>query len=180
MSNSSFTNIIEKIFKQNGGWSRIKGELSVYYWPRVAGPEIAGKVEAVRYYNGFLYLQTENPALAHQVSLFSLDIVKRFHRVLGKGVVKGIKVRIGPVALKQRRISLPKKDFPLTEGEQKMVHDCAARLKDPDLAENFSKLIKAFYQNQKHVLAEGGHRCSNCQTVISEEYLYCPSCQIKL
>ena len=180
MSNSSFTNIIEGIFRQNGGWSRLKGELSVYYWPRIAGPEIAGKVEAIRYYNGFLYLQTENPALAHQVSLFSSDIIKRFQKVLGKGVIKGIKIKIGPVKLEQRRSSLPKKEYPLTEGEQTLIHECAANIKDPDLAEHFLKLIQAFYQNQKQVLAEGGHRCSNCQTVIAGEYLYCPSCQIKL
>lgn len=180
MSNSSFTNIIERIFRQNGGWSRLKGELSVYYWPRVAGPEIAGKVKALRYYNGFLYLQTENPALAHQVSLFSLDIVKRFQRVLGKGVVKGIKIKIGPVAMAQKENSVPKIDHPITAEEQKLINECTDKLKDPDLAEHFSKLIQAFYQNQKQVLAEGGHRCSNCQTVISGEYLYCPSCQIKL
>lgn len=180
MSNSSFTNIIEGIFRQNRGWSRLKGELSVYYWPRVAGPEIAGKVEAIRYYNGFLYLQTENPALAHQVSLFSPDIVKRFQKVLGKGVIKGIKIKIGPVKLEQRRSPLLKKEYPLTEGEQKLIHECAAEIKDPDLAEQFLKLIQAFYQNQKQVLAEGGHRCSNCQTVIAGDYLYCPSCQIKL
>ncbi|MGE5605607.1 MAG: DciA family protein [Bacteroidota bacterium] len=180
MLNSSFNNIIERIFRQNGGWFRLKGELSVYYWPRVAGPEIAGKVKAIRYYNGFLYLQTENPALAHQVSLFSLEIVKRFQKVLGKGVIKGIKIKIGPVALEQREHALPKKDYPLTEREEKLIHDCADKLEDPDLAEHFSKLIQAFYQNQKQVLAEGGHRCSSCQTVISGEYLYCPSCQIKL
>ena len=172
MSNSSFTNIIEKIFRQNGGWSRLKGELSVYYWPRVVGPEIAGRVEAIRYYNGILYLQTENPALAHQVSLFALDIIKRFQRVLGRGVVKGIKIKIGPVAIEPTEDPLPKKEYPLSEGEQKLIRECAEQLKDFDLAARFSNLIQAFYRNQKQVLAKGGHRCTNCQTVISREYLY--------
>ncbi len=180
MSNSSFTNVIERIFRQNGGWSRLKGGLSVYYWPRVAGPEIASKVQAIRFYNGILYLQTENPALAHQVSLFSPDIVKRFQRVLGKGIIKGIKIRIGPVKLGRIRQPFPKTDYPLTEGEQRLINDCVEKLNDPDLAAHFSKLIKVFYQKQKQILAEGGHRCSNCQTAISEEYLYCPSCQTKL
>ncbi len=180
MSSSSFTNIIERIFRQNGGWSRLKGELSVYYWSRVAGPEIAGKVEAVRYYNGFLYLQTENPALAHQVSLFTTDIVKRYQRVLGKGIIKGIKVKIGPVSLQKKGALSPKEDYQLSEGEKKIIKECSNTLNDPDLAEQFSKLIQAFYLNQKQVLAEGGHRCSNCQTVIIGEYLYCPCCQLKL
>lgn len=180
MSSSSFTNIIERIFRQNGGWSRLKGELSVYYWPRVAGPEIADKVEAVRFGNGFLYLQTENPALAHQVYLFTADIVKRYQKILGKGIIKGIKVKIGPVSFGKKEKTASKIDYQLSEGEIKLIKDCSYQLTDPDLADRFSKLIQAFYINQKRVLADGGHRCSNCQTVISGEYLNCPSCQIKL
>lgn len=179
MSNESFTHIIEKIFRQNGGWSRLKGELSVYYWPRVAGAEIAGRVEAIRFRNGFLYLQTENPALAHQVTLFSPEIIKRFQKVLGKNIIKGIKVKIGPVSSKNQLHS-PKKTYSLTEDEQKLIAECANTLKDPDVAEHLSNLIKAFYNNQKQVLDEGGHRCSNCQTVISGEYEYCPCCQLKV
>jgi len=180
MSSDRFTNIIEKLFRQNGGWSRLKGELSVYYWPRVAGSEIAGKVEAIRYRNGFLYLQTENPALAHQVSLFSMDIVKRFHKLLGKNIVKGIKIKIGPISLPKKQKIVRKNDYPLTEAEKGLIKDCSSTLNDPDLAGNFSKLIQAFYQNQNQILADGGHRCPNCQAVISEEYLYCPCCQIKI
>lgn len=180
MPSDSFTHIIEKLFRKNGGWSRLKGELSVYYWPRVAGSEIAGKVEAIRYRNGFLYLQTENPALAHQVSLFSTDIIKRFQKLLGKNVIKGIKIKIGSVSLQKKQKIARKTDYPLTEAEKGIIKDCSSTLDDPNLAENFSKLIQAFYQNQKQILAEGGHRCPNCQTVISEEYLYCPCCQIKI
>lgn len=180
MSSSSFNYIIERIFRQNGGWSRLKGELSVYYWPRVAGPEIAGKVEAIRFYNGLLYLQTENPALAHQVSLFTIEIIKRYQKVLGKGIIKGIKIKIGPVSIKKKEKLTPKEDYQLTECEIKLIKDCSNTLQDTDLADRFSKLILAFYINQKQVLADGGHRCSNCQTVITGEYLYCPCCQIKL
>ncbi len=180
MPSDSFTNIIEKLFRQNGGWLRLKGELSVYYWPRVAGEEIAGKVEAIRYRNGFLYLQTENPALAHQISLFSTDIIKRFQKLLGKNIIKGIKVKIGPVSLEKKQKITKKNDYLLTEAERELINECSKTVCDPDLGGNFSKLIQAFYQNQKKVLAEGGHHCPNCQTVISEEYLYCPCCQIKI
>lgn len=180
MASDNFNHIIEKIFRQNGGWTRLKGELSVYYWPRVAGAEIAGRVEALKFRNGFLYLQTENPALAHQVSLFSQEIIKRFQKVLGRNIIKGIKIKIGPVSLKKKQLSFNKKNYPLTEDEKKLINECADTLKDSDVAEQFSKLIQAFYQNQKQVLAEGGHRCSNCQTVIDGKYLYCPCCQLKI
>jgi hypothetical protein len=172
--------IIEKIFRQNGSWSRLKGELSVYYWPRVAGNEIASKVEAVRYRNGFLYLQTENPVLAHQVSLLSVEIVKRFQKILGKNIIKGIKVKIGTVSLSKTRIIPRKVNYSLTEAEKGMIENCSTPLQDPGLAGTFSKLIYSFYINQKKVLDEGGHRCQNCQTVITGDYRYCPCCQMKL
>lgn len=180
MSNESFTNIIQKIFKQNGCWSRLKGELSVYYWPRIAGTEIAAKVEAVRYRNGILYLQTDNPALAHQVYLLSEDILKKFQRVLGKNIVKGIKVKIGSILIQKKpKISI-NVDYSLTEDEKILIDDCSKTLQDPDLAGIFTKVVQSFYRNQKQVLDEGGHRCKNCQTVISGDYLYCPCCQIKI
>lgn len=180
MSVISFISIIEKIFRQNGCWSRLKGELSVYYWPRVAGTEIAAKVEAVRYRSGFLYLQTENPALAHQVSLLSVEIVKRFQKILGKNIIKGIKIKIGAVSLSENRNNSKAINYSLTEAEKELVQKCSKTLQDPDLAGSFSKLIHSFYLSQKQVLAEGGHRCQNCYTVISGDYQYCPCCQMKV
>lgn len=180
MPSDSFTNIIQKIFKQNGCWSRLKGELSVYYWPRIAGTEIAAKVEAVRYRSGILYLQTDNPSLAHQVSLLSVDIIKRFQKVLGKNIIKGIKVKIGSVSVSQKQIFSRKIDFPLTQAEEELIGNCLKTLQDPDLVGIFTKVAQSFYRNQKQILAEGGHRCKNCQTVISGDYLYCPCCQIKI
>ncbi len=180
MPSDSFKSIIEKIFRQNGSWSRLKGEMSVYYWPRIAGAEIAAKVEAVRYRNGFLYLQTENPALAHQVSLLTLEIIKRFQKVLGKNIIKGIKIKIGATTLPKKHTFSSVNDYPLTDGEKNIIENCSNTLKDPDLSSIMVKLIQSFYQNQKQVLAEGGHRCQNCHTVITGDYLYCPCCQIKI
>lgn len=177
MSQTSFTAIIENIFRRNGGWTRLKGELSVYYWPRIAGPEIANKVEAIRYRNGLLYLQTENPSLAHQVSLLSLDILKRYRKVLGSKVIKGIKVKIGPVKINPKPNPGVNPAYELTEKERELIRKCSDTLKDDDLGVQFSKLIAAFYRNQKRILAEGGHRCSTCQTAISREYQNCSCCQ---
>lgn len=180
MSDISFMSIIEKIFRQNGSWTRLKGELSVYYWPRVAGTEIASKVEAVRYHNGFLYLRTENPALAHQVSLLSMEIVKRFQKILGKNIIKGIKIKIGAVSF----INTPSKsneiNCSLTEAEKEKIERYSETIQDPVLARSFSKLIYSFYQSQKQILAEGGHHCQKCRTVISGDYQYCPCCQMKV
>lgn len=180
MSDIRFISIIEKIFRQNGCWTRLKGELSVYYWPRVAGTEIAAKVEAVRYHNGFLYLRTENPALAHQVSLLSLEIVKRFQKILGKNIIKGIKIKIGTVSISKTRNDSKKKYYSLTEAEKELIEKYSKTIQDPDLAGSFSKLIHSFYQSQKQILAEGGHRCQNCRAVIAGDYQYCPCCQMKV
>jgi hypothetical protein len=91
--------IIEKVLRQTGSLQRIKAELSVYYWPRVAGMEIAKKVVAICYCGGYLYLKTESPTLAHQVMMLNRDIMKRYHHLIGSNVIKGIKIKIGSIDL---------------------------------------------------------------------------------
>ena len=84
--------------------------------------------------------------------MFVPDIIERFQRLLGKGIIKGIRVKIGPVSIKSEGRLLSTKEYSLTEDEQKLIHDCTDTLRDPAFAEGFSKLIRTFYQNQKKVL----------------------------
>lgn len=180
MSNNSFTSIIEKHFRNNGGWPRIKGELAVFYWPRIAGPDLAAKVEALRYQEGYLYLQTENPALAHQLSMMNLDIIKKYQKVLGRGVIKSIKVKIGTITQTPPVFSSPKEDALLSSTEEKAIETCAQPISDSDVAARFKDLMKKVIQNQKKVLEDGGHRCLSCQAVIQGSYNYCPCCEYKI
>ena len=168
--------IVEKIFRHQGGWLRLKGELAVYYWPRIAGGELAAKVEAVRYRDGNLYLQTDNPALAHQVSLLNYDIIQRFQKLLGRGVVKNIKIKIAPLTEihKQKSVPIP---VELAETEKSLINDCCNGIADMEMAAPFRNVMQQALLQQRRLLTEQGNTCRSCDTPIEADYTYCPCCE---
>jgi Dna[CI] antecedent, DciA len=179
VSSSAFSAIIEKYFYRNGGWVRLKGELAVYYWPRLAGAELAKKVEAVRFRDGLLYLQTESPALAHQILLMIPDILKKYHTVLGNKVLKGIKIKVGAV-----KISIPSEiigqDVLLAQEEVAVIDECKREIADPELAAKFANFMQKSYINHKNKKANGGKACLSCGVVIDSVFNYCPCCEQKV
>jgi hypothetical protein len=176
MSSSSFQTVIESFFKRQGVWSRLKGEMAVYFWPRVAGPEISTKVTAIRFYNGFLYLQTDNAALAHQISLLNLDIMKKYSKVLGPNIVKGVKIKIGPVEENQ---SVKKKEpeIVLKSEEEAYIEKCGKMIEEPDLAVKFAAFMQKHYVLQRKMETTGGRKCRSCDIMIESEFEYCPCCE---
>ena len=176
LASGSFKNVMEKFFQRNGGWTRIKGELAVYYWPKVAGPEIASKVEAIRFREGYIYLQTENAALAHQISLFNFDIIKKYRKMLGPNIIKGIKIKIGNTNIVVKK--KPTNDsIKLDSDEVRMVQECVQTISEPDLAIKFKDLMEKHYLHKREIESYGGAKCRACEIAIDENYEYCPCCE---
>lgn len=180
MSSSSFSSIIQKYFYRNGGWLRIKGELAVYYWPRVAGNEFAKKVEAIRYRGGFLYLQTEIPALAQQISLMIPNFLEKYNKLLGKDVLKGIKVKIGTIKQVSAPVQFYAGDFTLESSEVSKIEKCKNQIADPELAAHFSKLMQQAYLDRKKKNVAGAKTCMSCGVIIDNAFDYCPCCERKV
>jgi hypothetical protein len=177
MASSSFKAVIEGFFQRQGGWPRLKGELAVYYWPKVAGSEIHAKVAATRFCDGYLYLQTDNAALAHQISLLNMDIIKKYRRILGPNIVKGVRIKIGPV---QHNNDPKKKNEPeviLNSEEKAMIEKCGQMISEPDLAAKFATFMKKHYVLKRQMEAAGGKRCQSCNIIIESCYEYCPCCE---
>lgn len=180
MSSSAFTSIIEKYFYRNGGWLRLKGELAVYYWPRVAGDEFAKKVDAIRFRDGYLYLQTEIPALAQQILLMVPSFLEKYKKYLGKSVLKGIKVKVGTI--KQSAVSSQPLilDLSLEKSEIEAINCCKKQIIDPELAVEFSNFMQKAYLDHKKKKASGGKACMSCGVVIDAAFNYCPCCEQKV
>jgi hypothetical protein len=178
VSNSAFVSIIEKYFYRNGGWVRLKGELTVYYWPRIAGVEIAKKVKAIRYRDGYLYLQTEIPALAQQILLMIPSFLEKYQKVVGKKVLRGIKVKIG--SIKQEPEPTPPLNLSLDQWELEEIESCKSEISDPELATKFGEFMQKAYVINKNQKASGGKACMSCGVTIDETFNYCPCCEQKV
>ena len=176
--NSCYT-IIESFFRRNGSLKRLRAELSVYYWPRVAGVEIARNVTAVRYFNGYLYLKTENPTLAHQLTMMNPDIIKRYRQLLGPDVIKGIKIKIGSIAPGQTEIKT-EKAIQLEKEEEQFIAENCQQIKDPEAAECLRRMMQKSFEARHRIKEAGGGCCLSCNVTIEPNQSYCPVCESKL
>jgi RNA polymerase subunit RPABC4/transcription elongation factor Spt4 len=176
---SRCSTIIENTFRRSGSWRRLKGELSVYYWPRVAGTEIAKNVVAERYFNGYLYLKTESATLAHQLTMMNCDIVKRYQKILGHEAIKGVKIKVGSVAPVPKD-GLPENIPKLDESEQRFIAANCASIGDPELSDRFKAIMEKAFLNKHRIQAAGSKICLSCNVVIDSQYDYCPICELKL
>jgi hypothetical protein len=177
LASGTFAVIIESFFQRNGGLTRLKGELAVYYWPRVAGIEIAGKVAAIRFKDGFLYLQTENSALAHQLSLLNLDIIKKYRKILRGNIVTGIKIKIGVINISLNRRNSSDPEIELNPNEKQMIEKCRQSIPEPDLALKFTALMQKHYLEKRKLEIDGGKKCRSCGIIIESQFDYCPCCE---
>jgi hypothetical protein len=180
MSTSSFTTIVENVFRRTGSWKRIKAELSVYYWPRIVGGEIAKNVIAERYFNGYLCVKTESSTLAHQLTMMTPDILKRYQTLLGANILKGVRIKVGSVPHSVNRV--PKKDCGpvLRDDEVKLIRESCQPLADPELSQRFQKLMERSFKNRRRRESQGGGKCLSCNVPIDLPYSYCPVCEVKL
>jgi hypothetical protein len=179
MSTSSFTAIVENVFRRTGSWKRIKAELSVYYWPRIVGGEIAKNVIAERYFNGYLSVKTESSTLAHQLTMMTPDILKRYQTVLGPNILKGIRIRVGSIPQVN---SVPKQDceMALRDDELKLIRESCQSLADPELAKGFQTLMEHSFMNRRRKESQGCGKCLSCNVAVELPYSYCPVCEVKL
>lgn len=179
MAVSSCFKVIESFFRRNGSLKRLRAELSVYYWPRIAGVEIAKNVVAVRYFNGYLYLKTENPTLAHQLTMMNPDIVQRYRQLLGPDVIKGIKIKIGSISSEQSEVKTEKVIY-LEKEEELFIEKNCQQIKDPEVAECLRRLMQKSFEAKHRIKEEGGGCCLSCNVTIEPNQSYCPVCEIKL
>ncbi|TCL76336.1 uncharacterized protein DUF721 [Hydrogenispora ethanolica] len=177
MSYKPFTAIMERYFKRTGGLVRLKGELAVYYWPKVAGRELAAKIEAVRYQDGNLWLRTENPALAHQVTLMSLEILKRFQKLLGRNIIKNIKVRIAPLCEPPRPPAPQPCPVELSPDDEKFIAECGQEIPDPEIEARFAAVMRKHLKNTKQQELLYRSRCKCCGVPVPKSDDLCACCQ---
>ena len=177
MASGSFKAIIESFFQRNGGMDRLKGGLAVYYWPRVAGHEIANKVTAVRFADGYIYLQTDNAALAHQISLLNLDNIKKYRQILGSNIIKGIKIKIGSIQLKRDQKKECTPELKMNSEDENRIAQCGQSIEDPVLAAKFTDLMKKHYLYKRRMETNGANKCRACGTFIETDFEYCPCCE---
>ena len=89
--------LLDRVTKKLGLAPRLRRELAVYLWPRVAGPEVAAQTAPGPVRDRVLIVRTANPVLAHQLTLMEREILHRYRKLLGGQSLRGIHFQIGQV-----------------------------------------------------------------------------------
>jgi predicted nucleic acid-binding Zn ribbon protein len=80
------------------GWgSRLEGAAIFGRWEEIVGAELARRCQPVRLAGGVLLVRAESAAWATQVGYLAHGIVTRTREVLGSGMVRTVKVTVGPL-----------------------------------------------------------------------------------
>jgi predicted nucleic acid-binding Zn ribbon protein len=70
-------------------------------WPSIVGETLSGKSEPNMLKNGILYVNVANSAWLHEMSYMKDIILFKANQILGKKLIKTIKLTIGPVDSKK-------------------------------------------------------------------------------
>lgn len=92
------TQICRELIERIPGPGRVKEGLALYFWPRVAGKELAAKAKAERVKSGILWVKCPDPAFSYNLHFFKKEILQKYRRFLGEGVIRSVRIVTGEVA----------------------------------------------------------------------------------
>lgn len=169
--------LIRNMVRGFKGYSRLMEGLAVYYWPQVIGSAFEKKTVAEKVFAGTLWVRTEEPTIAHQLSFFIPRILKGYKELLGEGVVKSVRFTVGQIQLPrdveddQRAKEIIPVDSTVVP---EVVLDSANTIADEQLQASFLRLAKSSYSRRSHLQKMGWKVCS-CG-IMTEDGGLCVEC----
>lgn len=168
--------LLKSMVRHWHGYNRLMEGLAVYYWPRVIGPAFSRKTMAEKVMAGTLWVRTEEPTIAHQLSFFIPRILKGYRELIGDGVIKNVRFTVGNI---KTSISLENGSEEVYIGDEKVsipdsIMDAANVINDEKLKQSFIKLARGSYQRRTHLEERGWTSCS-CGVLKDHEGL-CADC----
>lgn len=80
------------------GWNeRLRGAAVFVRWEELVGPELSRRCRPVRLAGGLLVVRAESPAWAAEVAYLVGEVIARATEVIGHGLVRDIRVVVGPL-----------------------------------------------------------------------------------
>lgn len=96
--------LISGLLSRLGGKGRALEYRVFDAYARAAGEVLASRTTPDSFREGTLFVRTGSSALAHEIVLLRVELLARMAAVLGPGVVKEIRTRVGASALPGRPV----------------------------------------------------------------------------
>lgn len=152
-------------------WSkkeRLREGLALYYWPRIIGDKLANKIVAERVSKGILWLKTSDPSLTQNLTFFKKQIIYKYNRMLGSGVIRSVRIVTGEVNIRRKNEDPLKKVETKVDNEVK-IPQSINEIKDEELRDAFSNFFKYHSSLRKKRLLNGYKECTFCRGLYRED-----------
>lgn len=137
--------ICHQALKKIPGGGKIKDGLAMYYWPKVIGPDLAGKTEAVKISNGRLWIKTPDPTLTQNLTFFSRQIIDKYASLMGPGIVRSIRIITGSITIQQTPDLKEDHKKTLINEEELQIPPEITTIEDEDLKKVFTRLYRRHF-----------------------------------
>ena len=165
----------------------------IHDWDKLVDESISAQVRPVKIERGVLFVNVQNSAFKDQLKFFAEEIIGAINEYYGqeKPLVKSIQIAKGFQIAdlppeegkrdKEQRTSkkVAFEDITLTATEIEQCKRQARKFANRELRPTILATLLSQARVQKFRLANGWHRCAECETLCPPEEIFCEVCKIK-
>jgi len=165
----------------------------IHDWDKLVDESISAQVRPVEIERGVLYVEVQNSAFKDQLKFFAEEIIDAINEYYGqeKPLVKKIRIAKGfqiadmptPKGTRNKELGTSKKvaleDITLTAEEIARCESQAQKFSNEELRPTVLATLLSQARAQKFHLANGWHKCAECETLCPPEEIFCEVCKIK-
>lgn len=163
-----------------------------HYWREIVDETIAEKILPVTIERGILFVDVKNAAFKDQLKFLAEEIIDAINDAFrqDKPLVREIRIA-QPFQIANRppeKISEPAQvetsavkfdQITLTDAEIAHCKERAEKFPDEDLQQTVLQSLMSQARIQKFRVANGWHKCTNCNTLCPPKEIFCEVCRIK-
>ena len=164
----------------------------IHHWRELVGEDIFAKVKPVKIEHGILFVDVRSSAFKDQLKFLAEEILDAINKPFAQKepLVKEIRIAQGfqiadmppeknPPPAQVEKPKLAPEEIILTEEEVKRCEEKAKKISDEKLRQTVLLTLLSQAKSQKFKLANGWHKCLNCDSLCAAEEIFCDVCKIK-
>ena len=162
----------------------------IAHWKEIVDENIFAQVKPVTITNGVLFVAVKNSAFKDQLKFFAEEIIDAINENFRQAEPLVKKIRLAspfqianmppeenpPAQVVEEKIKL--EDITLTAKEQNFCERQAEKISDAKLRQTFLEMLLSNARLRKFRLANGWHKCRDCESLCPPEEIFCEVCLV--
>ncbi len=175
---STFNQVLANILQDKQFSGGLRRAMAMNMWPRIVGPDLANNSWPENVIEGTMQVCVSTHPWAAELQNYQGEILKRYQRAIGKGIVTAFLFRVGP---RRKRVDIqvhkstnlfPGKDAKL---DIQPADDLVAHIKNDEVREMLKKSFARMRAAREWKIQQGWKQCPACTRFYNAEK--CPFCK---